>query len=111
MKQITNSETVNQIIADHFNMDLSECHACGGTCEIPEPDNPQDLNPCSCSGETVAEFRECKRGVHWGQDKHGHQIWLDGQMITDLLDRAFSEGFNSAIKDLQDAQLKRSLEG
>ena len=32
-------------------------------------------------------------------------------MIADLLDKAFTAGFNSAIESLLDAQLKRSLEG
>lgn len=111
MKQMINSEAVNNIICTEFSVDIGACHDCGGTGEILEPDNPQNLNPCNCSGETVAEFRECKRGVNWGQDRQGNKIWLDGRMIADLLDKAFTAGFDSAIEDLLDAQLKRSLDG
>ena len=113
MTWVKNSIEVDIILSDAFYLDLSPCGRCEGEAvvEADEPSLSTSLEHCRCSGETVAEFRKSSSGSFWGRDRDQNPIWLDGSMVSTLLDKAFTAGLQAAQRDLEMSMHRRERKG
>lgn len=93
---------VDEILIKEFNLspEWVECHFCGG-------EGATALGSLSCvrcggmgriedySTSPADEFRACRSGCGFGRTPNNDVIWVCGEMIADLMDRAYRAGQDS----------------
>jgi len=113
MTWVKNSIEVDTILSDALYLDLSPCGHCEGEAVVEADDRSlsTSLEHCRC-GETVAEFRKSSSASFWVRcDRDRNPIWLNGSLVSTLLDKAFTAGLQAAERDLEMSMHRREGKG